>query len=64
MQHCLVCSKRLRLATAYECKCGSLLCPQHKYKDQHECSINPHETFKEELEKKLIAITPPKIEKI
>ncbi|KAK3862613.1 hypothetical protein Pcinc_031540 [Petrolisthes cinctipes] len=37
---CGHCSRRLSVATTYECRCGGIFCAQHRYAETHTCSFD------------------------
>jgi len=37
---CFCCSKKLRLAQQFTCKCGYVFCSEHRYADKHECAFD------------------------
>lgn len=47
---CGVCKKKLGL-TGFDCRCGGLFCPTHRYSDKHECGFDYERLGKEELRK-------------
>jgi len=47
---CGVCKKKLGL-TGFDCRCGGLFCPTHRYSDKHECGFDYEKLGKEQLRK-------------
>lgn len=37
---CGQCGIRCRLASQFECRCGRIFCPQHRYHDTHNCTFD------------------------
>ena len=61
---CDCCSRKLKPAASYPCRCGHTFCPQHRYPEAHECVYD----YKTEGRKALAAASPliqaPKLPKI
>ncbi|KAI6650524.1 AN1-type zinc finger protein 4 [Oopsacas minuta] len=51
---CTVCNKKLRILSAFVCKCKKQFCSKHRYAETHTCDYN----YKEE-ERKLLAKNNP-----
>eukprot|EP00048_Salpingoeca_helianthica_P024229 m.30691 g.30691 ORF g.30691 m.30691 type:complete len:994 (-) comp9260_c0_seq1:4-2985(-) len=63
-ERCAVCSKKLKVAATYTCRCGGQFCPQHRYAETHCCTFD----YKGEGRRALAAASPavcaPKLPKI
>lgn len=60
---CYVCKKKVHLAFV-ECKCGEILCINHRYIDSHDCKYDHRSEWNELLRKKNPVIEHVKFEKI
>jgi len=60
---CGVCKKKIGL-TGFECRCGGLYCPIHRYADQHSCQFDYQKAGKEQLRKDNPVVKDDKVTKI
>tara|TARA_Y100000590_G_C14879897_1_gene698481 strand:- start:23 stop:454 length:432 start_codon:yes stop_codon:yes gene_type:complete len=60
---CHICQKKLGLVP-FICKCEQLFCSKHRYVNQHHCTYDYKNTYKDEFLKKNPKIVPEKIRKI
>jgi len=63
MGKCPVCSKKIGLATSFECKCGSTLCARCRMPEDHACPVNYRDLGKRVLEKENPVVVAAKIVK-
>jgi hypothetical protein len=65
LKRCTVCNKKVYIAMSKPCACGMILCINHRYKDQHNCTLDM-EKCKQEFFDKLLKnkIKHMKIQKI
>ena len=63
-QRCSVCTKKLGLATTFTCRCGLLLCAQHRYPETHRCTFDYKGTGREVLRHQNPVVTAVKLPKI
>uniref|UniRef100_T2MA76 AN1-type zinc finger and ubiquitin domain-containing protein 1 n=1 Tax=Hydra vulgaris TaxID=6087 RepID=T2MA76_HYDVU len=61
---CMVCSKKLGLATTYECRCSQKFCSVHRYPETHTCSFDYKLDGRKLLEKNNPIVVAPKLPKI
>lgn len=61
---CLVCGKKLGLATTYVCRCGSKYCSLHRYPETHSCTYDYKTEGRKLLEKNNPVVAAPKLPKI
>jgi hypothetical protein len=61
-KRCGVCKKKIGL-TGFECRCGLMFCPIHRYADQHGCTFDYAKTGKEQLRKDNPVVQDDKIVK-
>ena len=57
---CPVCNKKLGLMV-FKCKCNIRFCLQHSSPELHNCTYDHKSIEREELEKKLVKVTPNKV---
>lgn len=60
---CGVCKKKIGL-TGFECRCGGLYCPLHRYADQHNCQHDYTTEGRNQLRKDNPVVQDDKIAKI
>lgn len=60
---CGVCKKKIGL-TGFDCRCGGMFCPNHRYTDQHNCSYDYRTEERAKLRKDNPVVEHEKIEKI
>lgn len=60
---CEVCKKKISscLAVSLKCVCGTIVCQQHKFPDQHSCT---KDNGRDLLKKRLPRVVPEKVIKI
>jgi len=63
-RRCVVCNKKLGIATGFECRCGGLYCTTHRYEDQHSCTFDYKSDGRNKLRKDNPVVCDEKIEKI
>jgi len=61
---CSTCTKKLGIATTYQCRCGNKFCAQHRYPETHGCSYDFKTEGRKFLEKNNPVVTAPKLPKI
>jgi len=61
---CIVCAKKLGLATTYKCRCGNTFCSTHRYPETHTCSYDYKTEGRKLLEKNNPVVNAPKLPKI
>ena len=61
---CFVCSKKLRLAQMFSCRCEYTFCSDHRFADKHECSFDYRAHASSELLKKNPVVAGSKLDKI
>jgi len=60
----LSCKKKLGLATTYDCRCGSIFCPKHRYPEAHDCSYDYKTEGRKLLEQNNPVVRAQKLPKI
>jgi len=63
-QRCSICTKKLGLATTYQCRCGSKFCAKHRYPEAHTCTYDYKAEGRRLLERSNPVVTAPKLPKI
>eukprot|EP00039_Didymoeca_costata_P018973 m.335767 g.335767 ORF g.335767 m.335767 type:complete len:483 (+) comp17672_c0_seq1:215-1663(+) len=63
-RRCDHCNRRLKLATAYTCRCGQVYCGEHRYAETHSCTYDYKLAGRKMLEATVPSITSPKLPKI
>lgn len=48
---CLVCKKRLSIATVHNCQCGGAFCAPHRYSEVHNCQFDYSKEWLSQLHK-------------
>ena len=61
---CTVCNKKLRVLSAFVCKCKKQFCSKHRYAETHPCDYNYKEEERKLLAKNNPLIVAPKLPKI
>jgi predicted nucleic acid binding AN1-type Zn finger protein len=61
---CTSCSKKLKLAMSFECRCGGVFCSSHRYFDSHNCSFDHRSSAKAKLEKNNPVVKGAKLARI
>lgn len=61
-KRCGVCKKKIGL-TGFECRCGLMFCPIHRYADQHGCTFDYAKAGKDQLRKDNPVVQDDKIVK-
>ncbi|KAK8740282.1 hypothetical protein OTU49_002818 [Cherax quadricarinatus] len=61
---CQQCSKRLGVATTYECRCGGLFCAQHRYAETHTCTYDYRTAGRNFIQMSNPLVAPNKLPKI
>lgn len=61
-KRCGVCKKKIGL-TGFECRCGLMFCPLHRYADQHGCTFDYAKAGKDQLRKDNPVVQDDKIVK-
>lgn len=63
-KRCLLCNKKLKLASTFICKCDGVFCTYHRYPEVHTCTFD-HKTFERNiLIKNNPVVVGDKLEKI
>lgn len=62
-RRCGVCKKKIGL-TGFECRCGGLYCPIHRYADKHNCQYDYATEERNKLRKDNPVVQDDKIQKI
>lgn len=60
---CAECSKKVGL-TGFECRCGGMFCPVHRYSDMHKCSFDYKQMGADEIRKNNPAVRGEKVQKL
>ena len=60
---CQVCNKKINLGMEFTCRCGKLLCSQHRLPETHECSFDYKMFGKEVLKKENPVVAADKLSK-
>lgn len=60
---CWKCNKKLHLVGVM-CKCKYYFCPLHRYPEEHNCTVDYKQFYKEILQKKSVKCHGDKIDKI
>nr|XP_045605312.1 AN1-type zinc finger protein 4-like isoform X1 [Procambarus clarkii] len=63
-QKCQQCSKRLGVATTYECRCGGIFCAQHRYAETHTCTYDYRAAGRNFIQMSNPLVAPNKLPKI
>lgn len=65
LNRCSICNKRVGI-NYFTCKCDEhiKLCTLHRYKDEHSCTLNHKEIWKEQFIKENPPIHPNKVIKV
>jgi len=61
---CSTCTKKLGLATTYQCRCGSKFCAKHRYPEAHTCTYDYKTEGRNLLQRSNPVVTAPKLPKI
>jgi len=61
---CLLCTKKLGLATTYHCRCEGTFCAKHRYPETHTCTFDYKTEGRRILERNNPVVTAPKLPKI
>ncbi|XP_042220730.1 uncharacterized protein LOC121865414 [Homarus americanus] len=61
---CEQCSRRIGVATTYECRCGGKFCAQHRYAETHSCTFDYRTAGRNLIEINNPLVTPNKLPKI
>lgn len=63
---CVVCNRKLKtlIAETLKCKCNEYVCSKHRLPDEHNCSYNHKQEYKDKLAIQLKKTDQNKIEKI
>ncbi|XP_044760625.1 uncharacterized protein LOC123318024 isoform X2 [Coccinella septempunctata] len=61
---CAVCNRRLNIVNRFDCRCGKIYCPQHRYAESHNCNFDYREKGRETITKQNPRIVGEKIKKI
>ena len=62
-QKCQVCKKKINLGMEFTCRCGKLVCGQHRLPETHECSFDYKMFGKEVLKKENPVVAADKLSK-
>lgn len=60
---CNICNKKINLGMEFTCRCGKLLCSQHRLPETHECSFDYKLFGKEVLKKENPVVAADKLSK-
>eukprot|EP00262_Sarcandra_glabra_P008540 TRINITY_DN22070_c0_g1_i1.p1 TRINITY_DN22070_c0_g1~~TRINITY_DN22070_c0_g1_i1.p1 ORF type:complete len:172 (-),score=30.97 TRINITY_DN22070_c0_g1_i1:308-823(-) len=60
---CNTCKKRVGL-TGFNCRCGNLFCPTHRYSDKHECPFDYRMAARDAIAKANPVVKAEKLDKI
>lgn len=60
---CATCRKKVGL-TGFDCRCGGLFCPAHRYSDAHDCTFDYRQLGAEEIKRNNPVIMAEKVNKI
>ncbi|KAG6423243.1 hypothetical protein SASPL_113632 [Salvia splendens] len=63
VNRCSGCRKKVGL-TGFRCRCGDLLCPDHRYPDRHDCSYDYKSAGREAIARENPVVKAAKIVKI
>lgn len=62
--YCNECNKCLKLVEEYPCKCELYFCKTHKFRDNHNCTFNYKNKWKEYLKESNPVTTSSKVNMI
>ncbi|OQV26207.1 putative AN1-type zinc finger protein 6 [Hypsibius exemplaris] len=60
---CVECNKKVGL-TGFECRCGGMYCPVHRYSDMHKCNFDYKQMGADEIRKNNPAVRGEKVQKL
>jgi len=60
---CYICRRKVGLS-GFECVCGNTFCSEHRYAFTHNCRIDRRKQECSRLEKIIIPVYMPKVEKL
>lgn len=61
---CDQCSRRLRIATTFECRCNRVFCSQHRHAEEHGCTFDYRAEGRRMLEMANPVVAPHRLPKI
>lgn len=61
---CFTCSKKIRLAQQFSCRCELVFCSDHRYADAHQCTFDYKSHGQEQLKQQNPAVISAKLNKI
>lgn len=61
---CVICTKKLGIASTYQCRCGGKFCASHRYPETHSCSYDYKSEGRKYLAKNNPVVAAPKLPKI
>lgn len=61
---CMQCSKKMRLATTYTCRCGGMFCAVHRYAESHACTFDYKAEGRQIIARNNPVVTAHKLPKI